>query len=347
LEFTMSERTLPYFQFSGDPTAIGHAHGESLRKEIRQTFEFYRGLVPHVTEPELEKLALRFASSIQRFQPRYSEEIEAIAASASLPAWKIYLLNSRTELIRQLKPPTECTGAYFAQSGILGENWDWAKDLEALIFVTQITYPSEFSILMMSEPGIIGKIGCNSAGLGVCLNILRCDKPLNGVPIHILLRAVLDQPTVADALGEIQRAPLGTMSNLIIGDANGNGIDVEIAGDCFTTFGESEPYILHTNHYLAADITNPVAAFQSSYRRYQRGKEILEAASQYDMTLMKQLLGDCSGEELAICSRYYPDEIIGSVGTVCSVIFDLPRRQMNITAGNPIENGYQTFQMIL
>jgi hypothetical protein len=53
--------------------------------------------------------------------------------------------------------------------------------MRELIVVLEIRRPGFPTILMMTEPGIIGKIGFNSAGLGVALNWLTCGQPLFGV----------------------------------------------------------------------------------------------------------------------------------------------------------------------
>ena len=66
---------------------------------------------------------------------------------------------------------------------------------------------------MITEPGIIGKIGLNSSGLGVCLNILRINKRLDGVPVHIVLRAVLDATNINDALDRAKASGQGKASN--------------------------------------------------------------------------------------------------------------------------------------
>ena len=46
----------------------------------------------------------------------------------------------------------------------------------------------------LTEAGILAKIGLNDAGLGVCLNLLdtTADGGLDGTPIHLLLRQVLE-----------------------------------------------------------------------------------------------------------------------------------------------------------
>ena len=55
----------------------------------------------------------------------------------------------------------------------------------------------------LTEAGILGKIGLNDAGLGVCLNLLSttADGGRDGTPIHVLLRQMLQScRSVDDAI---------------------------------------------------------------------------------------------------------------------------------------------------
>ena len=93
-------------------------------------------------------------------------------------------LNARTEImLSNAKPnlmssdgPNECTSLFCPTKGILAQNWDWDKTLESLMFVQKITRSDRHHLIQLTEPGILGKIGMNSAGLGVCLNILSTGR---------------------------------------------------------------------------------------------------------------------------------------------------------------------------
>ena len=85
-----------------------------------------------------------------------------------------------------------CTALCFQPTALLGQNWDWSSQLENLAVLLQIRVSENMTIQMLTEPGIIGKIGMNSQGIAACLNILLLNKPLDGVPIHIVLRSILE-----------------------------------------------------------------------------------------------------------------------------------------------------------
>lgn len=208
-------------------------------------------------ERSLLSRAAAFGRLIRAHYPDYALEIAGIAKGAQVSArcwycvvliallcsqvevdW-IWALNARTELmpVEPASPATECTTAFLAGPAVLAQNWDceccawippcshvrWAlpagvQAMRELIVVLEIRRPGFPTILMMTEPGIIGKIGFNSAGLGVALNWLTCGQPLFGVrrpawlavadsvgvhqmPVHIRLRAFLD----CTSLGQVEQ----------------------------------------------------------------------------------------------------------------------------------------------
>ena len=71
----------------------------------------------------------------------------------------------------------ECTALCFQPTALLGQNWDWSSQLENLAVLLQIRVSENMTIQMLTEPGIIGKIGMNSQGIAACLNILLQNKP--------------------------------------------------------------------------------------------------------------------------------------------------------------------------
>lgn len=343
------DEKFPFVRFTGTPAEIGYQHGSLLADRVRHCWEFYRSII-RATEEEIERLAASFAKDIRAFSPPYAEEIEAIAEGAGMPGWQIYALNSRTELIRKLNQkiasaPKECTSLSFEQRSIIGETWDWAENLEHLTVVMEIVPESGPGILQITEPGIIGKIGLNSAGVGVCLNILRCQKPLGGVPVHVLLRAVLESESVDDALLRLESASRKTMSHLLIADSSGKSASVELAGEELGIYRPGLPVLVHTNHYLGLPIDNPKGEFESSFTRFDRATELSKEVSRFSVDEMKKILTDEKNGPCAICHDYNPDEVNSTEGTVCAVVLDLPERVMHVTRGSPRSTPFTAYQL--
>jgi isopenicillin-N N-acyltransferase-like protein len=183
----------PQITLSGDPGERGLEHGRLLAGEIQQTVELYLRYFA-TPEAEIVSMAEEYSRAVREYNVDYATEIEAIAEAADLPPWKIYALNARTEIINRKAP--ECTALYFARNRILGQNWDWLAELEPLCVIATIVRPDGHWIVTLIEPGMLAKIGMNSCGLGVCLNILLQPHGSTGVPVHVVLRAVLDSMSI-------------------------------------------------------------------------------------------------------------------------------------------------------
>ncbi|MBS3168969.1 peptidase C45 [Candidatus Woesearchaeota archaeon] len=331
----------PLIELSGTPQEIGFAHGKLLKGRIKKTLAFYKTIFKKEDKIILQQAA-HFQKVIIKTFPQYAEEIEAIAEGAELdPLW-IYALNARTEILSF--GTQECTVAYFKEGAILGENWDWAESLESLAILFKIKRLDGHTILMMTEPGIIGKIGLNSAGIGVTLNLLECPAKLDGVPIHVLLRAILDCSSLSEAQSVILCAPDGKASNVLIADASGNSLDIEFAGKDLFMLNPQESIFVHTNHYLSTSFSKK-ENLASSHARYDRALALSKKLSGKKIAEMKQLLLDQENQELPICRPYLPSLYTTSIGTICSMIMDLRKKELQITKGSPLKHKFEKISL--
>jgi isopenicillin-N N-acyltransferase-like protein len=203
---------------AGNSMERGSAHGEQLRDEIGETLDYYRRLFG-LGDAELQQQAREFAGIIEAFNPDYAEEIEAIARAADTQPLYIHALNSRSEIFNNLDV-AECTAVMNCADALLAQNWDWSETLESLVVLMSMEGEGGHRIVTLTEPGIIGKIGMNNAGLGVCLNILKTDSKLRGLPVHVLLRAVLDCRSMAEARDLLDSNRVGKASHVLIGAAD-------------------------------------------------------------------------------------------------------------------------------
>ena len=325
----------PEITIEGEPYQRGRQHGEQLRTEIAETIDFYRSIFG-LRESLILRHGAHFKGLIGRFKAEYIDEINGIAKGADVdPLW-IVALNARTEILthKNVSVSNECTSVYFPHQSILAQNWDWGRALEPLTVLMKIVKPCGHIIRMITEPGIIGKIGMNSSGIGVCLNILTLGQKLHGLPVHIVLRALLDCRSFNTARSLLQEQAEGKASNIIVADANGSGVDIEFCGDRFFLLEPGEDYLLHTNHYIGEVINSPDCAdFASSYTRFRRVNTLLANNTDRSVTQMCGLLSDESDSELPIYRDYVIDDSVHELGTVCSIVMSLAERKMLIRKG--------------
>lgn len=328
-------KQFPQIAIQGDPYQRGLQHGGQLKVAIGEAIEFYRSIFG-MTEPEILSHATHFQYLIENFNRGCSDEILGIAEGAEIdPLW-IVALNARTEILshKNALVSNECTSVYFSQQSILGQNWDWGRALEPLTVLMKIVQPSGQIIRMITEPGIIGKIGMNSSGIGVCLNILTSGQKLRGLPVHIVLRALLDCRSLKAARSLLEKHGSGKASNIIVADANANGFDIEFYGDRQFLLEPEDGYLLHTNHYLGEAINSPNNPdFASSYTRFDRARSFLDENKARSISSMCELLSDETDSELPIYRDYVADDSVHELGTVCSIVMSLAQKKMLIRKG--------------
>jgi isopenicillin-N N-acyltransferase-like protein len=338
-EATSEQRFREIF-LSGNAIARGRAHGEQLRAQIEETLDYYRRLFG-LGNTALREQAQDFAGIIEAFNPAYAREIEALAAAANIDPLFAFAMNSRSEILNNLDVP-ECTAVMNCEDALLAQNWDWSEALEPLVVMLAIEREDGHRLFTLTEPGIIGKIGMNSAGLGVCLNILKTDRALRGVPVHILLRAILDCGSMAQARALVDTTRVGKASHVLIGAANGECLGMEYAAQDSHALQPQAGVLVHTNHYLADVALNTMEAFPSTHERMLRATELL--AADKSRAGVRAMLLDQSEAELSICRAYSPAATagFGTVGTVFSVLMELEARTMHIRRGaNPETPFYQ------
>ena len=343
-------RQLPFIKLKGKPEEIGWQHGSQIKDRIRDTWQLYSQGLPHDKPEYLKELGNKYLQKIYDFSEPYGKEIEAIAAASNHKSWEIAVLNARTEIIQRLfeeNPIGECTVAYLPNTGILGQNWDWVPQLEQLIVLMELEREDGHKILQFTEPGIIGKIGFNSKGIGVCFNFISGGASPISVPIHILNRTVLDSHSILETFKMFEEMQHGTINNILMADDSGQFIDVEFCREEMKVVKYEDPVPLHTNHYLSDfaddhDFENDVG-YPSSLTRYNKGRELLNCLdSSAGVSELKTVLMDQSHDQYPICAPY-TDYSGLQLGTVCSVIMDLPKRTMEFSLGKPSENTYNTF----
>ncbi len=326
----------PETTISGTPDELGFAHGTALSSEIESTIDFYATIFGK-SSVEIIDRAKHFRKVIFDYNPAFCDEIEAIAAGAKFkePLW-IYALNARSEILALDSPVNvnECTALYFQPTALLGQNWDWGRPLEDLVVLMQIKTSENHTIQMLTEPGIIGKIGLNSHGIGTCLNILRINQPLNGVPIHIVLRSILESQTLENAKLAIQKSGYGKASNILCGDASGNFCDIEFAGDDKFNLPTQIPFMVHTNHFIGKSINPSDESFMNSYTRLRVANQKASTLKEFSIDEMKAILSDRSDPEYPILRAYQSDNELREVGSVATIIMDLKSRKLHVRRGN-------------
>jgi isopenicillin-N N-acyltransferase-like protein len=337
------DQYFPVIKIQGGPEDRGRQQGDLLRERILRTIDFYKKqfLLP---QEEILRIANQFRNSTKSFREDLYLEIEALAQAAEVdPLW-IYALNGRTELLNL--NPMECTTLAFRKQAVIGQNWDWDLEVEELAVILDIEREDGHRIITMTEPGMIGKIGMNRCGLGVCLNFMSIeDYQPYGVPLHVILRTILDSKTLEEALSLIKPHVRGKVGNILIADWNGKVEDIELGGDEVFSIPVEDLFV-HTNHFLTR-VDYDLMLFPNTMGRYNRVKELLRMLDDPSVQSMKGILRDHTNEEHPICRKRFSHPLLtdDTSMTVTSIIMDLKNLQFHITRGNPFDNPFSTFNL--
>ncbi len=348
---TNHEQSIPLLEVQGDASMRGTLYGNRYRERIHATWRYYLETVftaSKLTSAQIMARAARVRELIGDFKPEYCTEIEAIAEAAGLARWEVYALNARTEILNA--KVGECTAVYLPDSRVLGQTWDWLEALEDLMALTHYSYPSGLRILTLAEPGQLAKIGLNSAGLGVCLNFLVAPHDLEGVPVHVLIRALLECSSLEEARAVITRAGMGKSSHFLIADANGQALSVEFEGAHSGIVDPVDGIYAHTNHCLAPNRNPAGYVIPTSPERLaaaRRGARERGGNGGNGVDALKHLLDFDDGTPAAIRVRYRPEPLLGGdhVGSCATLVMDLPARQMQVRKG-PLPGGGFTLHQV-
>ena len=351
---------LPVVSVKGKPGEAGHQYGTQCREMIQKNVQLYFRLFQHYAQLDRApaiSLAKRFIPVIQAFDPAILEEIRGIAEGANLEFEELLAINTRTELMfpESLAMGGECTSMVSlseATAGgevLIGQNWDWKPQLIDSSVLLEIEQEGRPNVVTLTEAGMVGKIGLNSVGIGACLNFLKSPLGSVGVPMHVMMRGILNSEQLSDAIRKIVGQDRGSSSNCLIAHRDGAAIDFENAPKQWDFIHPEKGVIVHTNHFHSErlrPIDTNVSLFPDTLVRFGRARQkMMDRAGKITVEDFKEVFRDHVNYPSSICR--HPDERDPEVEhfqTVASIIMNLTRKEVHIAAGPPCQNEYQTMK---
>ena len=350
--------TYPLIRATGTPREIGLSYGEQVADLIAGNLADYRQKFAAVglDAARVTELGEQFAETTRTYTPRIAETLDAVAEGSGAAVGDIYALNARTELMLPdgLKI-TECTGVAVLPehtatgNTLLAQNWDWHPSQLPYTVVLATRDERGHEIVSLAEAGMLAKAGLNSAGVGVCVNLIHSDRDgiPGGVPYHVLIRFVLDQPDGLAASLRVTSLPRSASINLLVGAAGGTALDLEVAPGIVGRILPHEGVLTHANHF-ASGIAVVDAIYDtggSSLFRDQRMRQVLAAPAADRKVLVDDVIAglqDHLGFPYAICRHVNdsdPDDLKSI--SAASIVMDLDEREFLYTSGPPCENAYE------
>ena len=241
-----------------------HAHWNALLESFRRN---------GISDPrEYVDAMLRetsFGPAIERHAAHLMAEVRGIADGAHLDVARAYALQlideewayrSRT---RSAAPTQKCSSLAIrdAVAGVtwIGQNMDLGSYTDGFQHVVRHAGGEQRpSALLFTIAGVIGLMGVNGAGVGVCVNSLpQLPSAPQGIPVAFMLRRLLEAPSADEAASLCRQLPHATHQHYLIADAS-QIFSIEASAAGTTDYLPPDPLrVFHTNHPLAAAHTNP------------------------------------------------------------------------------------------
>jgi isopenicillin-N N-acyltransferase-like protein len=127
----------------------------------------------------------------------------------------------------------------------------WLPEQKQNIIGLTIVQDGLPTIKCITEAGMIGKIGLNAAGVGVCFNAIRArGMDDSRMPVHLGLRVVLESSSAKDALAHLEEVGMASPAHMLIGDAS-FATGLEFTSSTFAQLPvDARGRVIHSNHLL-------------------------------------------------------------------------------------------------
>ena len=358
---------IPIIELSGTPHEMGYEYGRLDREGIRKNFQFYTGLWkyfggqgPDQIFPELRK----FTPYIAKVDPGLIEEMKGVAEGAAMSFEEILALNCRYELsfgvmVDAAKASLEgCTSFALTPEStkedhtFVGQNWDNKIGLREARRILRLQPEGKPEILIYTEAGVIGNKGLNSAGIGVCVNFMWCEKDTfkPGLPVWLKMRALLNCNNLVECLRILTNFEGPNSINLMIAHREGEAMDAECAPhDTFLLYPQGG-ILTHSNHFLSPALRIKDTGknlVPDSLIRSHRAHHLFQKNHGYlDVNTIQGVMKDHFGFPNSICR--HEDEALHPYErweSLTSMIMDLTAGEMFYTVGPPCTNSYENIKL--
>lgn len=258
-----------------------------------------------------------------------------------MPYLSILALNVRTEIAYGLARDG-CTAIFWKTdtSSFLAQNWDWQEEQQENLINLSISQDGKPAISMITEAGIIGKIGLNSRGVGVCLNAIRAQGvDFQRLPCHLALRTCLESTSTEEAVVALRKAGVASACHILVADS-ASAIGLECSHLDIIELATEQGVLTHTNHYIKPHHgAEGLMALKDSPTRFERidqlvreQKERLHGSGILGLEDIRSLLKDEENYPTAICRSRTHDS---SVATLFNIVMDLRNRKAEVVTGKP------------
>lgn len=356
-------------QLAGSPFEMGRQHGLAYAHDIKELAEERvmlssdKNWTGHqLSRAEVLALGEACLPYHHAYAPELMDELAGLGAATGVSLTELIILNGFTdfidtvynyETVRPAVPANpgadNCTAFVVSPAaaadgrGFFGQTWDMHATATPFVILLHGQPAGGLRFLALSIIGCVGMIGMNEAGIAVGINNLLGGDGQVGVTWPFVVRKILAQTNLDDALACITEAQLAGAHNYMLADASGRGYNVEAMASRYEVQEVTAGSAVHTNHCLAGcnievERARLPKSRLSSETRLNRGEELLRRGN---VTLddLFALTRDHSASN-GIC--VHPEEPL-FLESCSAAIMRPATREFWTVWGPPCQNEYQRF----
>ena len=355
----------------GDFYTMGVQHGKAHAEDIRALTEERIQLCTEaawtgreISRERVLEIAAECIPLNEAYAPDLMQELRGVAHATHLSLEEVLITNGFTDFVDTIYNAdptpaatpelshTDCTT--FMVNGkttieghsFIGQTWDMHATATPFVILLRGKPQHAPHFLTLTVTGCVGMIGMNDAGIAVGINNLMGGDGKRGVMWNLVIRKILMQTNIEDALACITEAELAGGHNYVLMDSHGNGYDVE----AMTTIKRVQPF--KTEHYAHANRclypeTGVVErdlddnTVDDSDTRRSRAMELLTRRP-ITPDVLKSITADRSDGVYSICSMSEPPFYSETCG---AAIMRPGTREFWAVWGLPNKNAYEYFQV--
>lgn len=372
MDSAVTTSRIPQIRVTGNARDRGFQYGELVREKVHRSQAAYQETFENAAGwswSQAIEASLVLVPSVAEAFPHCLEEMRGIAEGSGLTFEDIFTMNARTEVLwsatirktdqERARLSKECSAFALLPPRTadahtwIGQNWDWLVHSRDTVIILEVEQQDAPNFVTVVEAGLLAKSSMNSAGLAVAVNTLvtSADRGAPGIPYHVLIRALADCESLADAIATASRHMRSSSGNYLLGHMDGLAVNLETAPGGYEAITATLPQrdsLVHTNHFVAGVPGQTDAAHyampDSLIRLQQVQRSIAEAEEPATLNSLRAALSDHADYPSSVCCHPDPrDPHWDQWATVASVVFDLDARQLHITEGNPCVNDFRSY----
>jgi isopenicillin-N N-acyltransferase-like protein len=358
----MSTRQFPLVRVRGSDEERGYQYGHQqaalVADSLERNYRFWRETAG-LDRSACLNFNQHFLPYVRDFAPELIEEMAGIADGVGVAAEEIFFFNFFVDVkyqgVTSPAPPiganactTFCATAPATADGgtYVGQNGDFLA-LYQDNFVLLWEDLGDLRILSIPYAGMVGESGLNSAGLAVVANGLACTDAGEGVPFIILMRKILGERRIGDALSTVMGARRASGTNYVLASATGEIAHVECTGGEAEMLYPRDGAIGHANHLTSPRLRHldrfheRPGCGNTPLRLSRIWRHLEDHWGMIDLETSKQFLEDHVDYPRSLCrhaEQAGPE--VARTKTLFSLVIQPDQGKLHVAAGNPCETEF-------